>query len=70
MCVFFLFLQTTGNIYNFCEAGLRISGVVPISTEAAIYFTNKLVTSVTITTTEKSTVSFLGTSDGVMKKVS
>lgn len=63
-------MQTTGNIYNFCEVGLRISGFVPISTEAAIYITNKLVTSVTITVTEKSTVAFLGTSDGVMKKVS
>lgn len=63
--------QTTGNGYNnYCEVGLRISGFVPISTEAAIYITNKLVTSVTITVTEKSTVAFLGTSDGVMKKVS
>lgn len=63
-------LQSTGNIYNFCEVALKISGGIPISTEAAIRIKNKLVTSVTITTTERSTVGFLGTADGVLKKVS
>lgn len=63
-------LQAAGNVYNFCEIGLRISGLVPIPTEAAIFISNKLVTSVTIATTERTTVAFLGTSDGVLKKVS
>ncbi|XP_039297179.1 plexin-B-like isoform X1 [Nilaparvata lugens] len=60
---------STGNILNFCEVGLKISGVAPISTSSAIDFPNTLVTSVTVTTTERHTVIFFGTSTGYLKKV-
>ncbi|XP_075218769.1 plexin B isoform X1 [Lycorma delicatula] len=60
---------TTGNILNFCEVGLKISGVAPISTTSAIDFSNNLVTSVTLATTERHTVIFLGTSNGSIKKI-
>lgn len=61
--------QSTGNILNFCEVGLKISGTRPISTQAAISFPNYLITSVTIATTGNNTISFLGTSTGVLIKV-
>ena len=61
--------QSTGNILNFCEVGLKISGVVPITNAAAIHFPKSLMTSVTLATTERHTVVFLGSSAGVIKKV-
>ncbi|VVC42163.1 Sema domain,IPT domain,Immunoglobulin E-set,Immunoglobulin-like fold,Plexin repeat,WD40/YVTN [Cinara cedri] len=60
---------STGNILNFCEVGLRISGTQPISKQAAIQFPNHHITSVTLATTEKNTILFLGTSTGILKKV-
>lgn len=60
---------STGNILNFCEVGLKISGVVPIKNSAAIHFPKTLITSVTLATTERHTVVFLGSSVGVIKKV-
>lgn len=54
---------------NFCEVGLKISGNEPISTQAAISFPNDLITSITLATTEKNTIIFLGTSTGILKKV-
>ena len=62
-------LQETGNILNFCEVGLRISGVSPISSQAALHFPNTSLVSVSMATTERHTVAFLGTSDGTLKKV-
>ncbi|XP_069694417.1 plexin-B isoform X10 [Periplaneta americana] len=59
----------TGNILNFCEVGLKISGVSPISSQAAIHFPNTSLASVSMATTERHTVAFLGTSDGNLKKV-
>ncbi|XP_063990960.1 plexin-B [Diachasmimorpha longicaudata] len=60
---------TTGNILNFCEVGLKISGVSPIVGQAVIDFHDTFVTSITVANTETHTVAFLGTSDGVLKKV-
>ncbi|XP_050527512.1 plexin-B [Daktulosphaira vitifoliae] len=60
---------STGNILNFCEVGLKISGKHPISTDAAINFPNHLITSITLAITEKNTILFLGTSNGILKKV-
>ncbi|XP_059469642.1 plexin-B isoform X3 [Neocloeon triangulifer] len=60
---------TTGNILNFCEVGLKISGKTPIINRAVIQFPDTSLTSVTIATTERHTVAFLGTKDGRLKKV-
>ncbi|XP_046407058.1 plexin-B isoform X3 [Ischnura elegans] len=60
---------STGNILNFCEVGLKISGTAPISAVAAAEFPDTLLTSVTVATTELHTVVFLGTRDGRLKKV-
>ncbi|XP_050438453.1 plexin-B [Adelges cooleyi] len=60
---------STGNILNFCEVGLKISGTEPISTQAAINFPNHLITSITLATTERNTIVFLGSSNGILKKV-
>uniref|UniRef100_A0A146MHQ7 Plexin-B n=2 Tax=Lygus hesperus TaxID=30085 RepID=A0A146MHQ7_LYGHE len=60
---------TTGNILNFCEVGLKISGFTPLKTQSALHFPNVLVTSVTVGTTERNTVIFLGTSKGNLKKI-
>lgn len=60
---------TTGNILNFCEVGLKISGTSPIRTRAALHFPNVLLTSVTTSRIERSTVVFLGSSNGVLKKI-
>ncbi|KAG7207100.1 hypothetical protein KM043_000977 [Ampulex compressa] len=60
---------TTGNILNFCEVGLKISGVSPIVGQAVLHFPGAFVTSVTVANTESHTVAFLGTSDGLLKKV-
>lgn len=60
---------TSGNILNFCEVALKISGVAPMVSNAIINFPDDLVTSVTLATMEKNTVAFLGTSDGILKKV-
>lgn len=60
-----------GNIYNFCNVGLKISGVSPISAHALFHFENVSVTSVTATTTtdQQHSLAFLGTSEGKIKKV-
>ncbi|GLH11398.1 Uncharacterized protein GBIM_16182 [Gryllus bimaculatus] len=60
--------RSTGNILSFCDVGLKISGVVPISSHAALHLPNTSLTAVAAATTERHTVAFLGTSDGVIKK--
>lgn len=64
-----LFFQSTGNILNFCEVGLKISGIVPITVSSAIHYPNYLVTSVVLAVTERHLVIFVGTSTGIIKKV-
>ncbi|XP_047364074.1 plexin-B [Vespa velutina] len=59
----------TGNILNFCEVGLKISGVSPIVSQAILHFPDTFVTSVTVANTESHTIAFFGTDDGILKKV-
>lgn len=59
----------SGNILNFCEVGLKISGVAPISNNAALAFPNTSVTAVATATTGQHVLAFLGTSDGRLIKV-
>ncbi|KAM7341380.1 plexin B isoform 1-T6 [Cochliomyia hominivorax] len=60
---------TTGNVYSFCNVGLKISGVSPISSHALFHFDNVSITSVTATTTGPHSLAFLGTDKGQIKKV-
>uniref|UniRef100_A0A1I8PJB4 Sema domain-containing protein n=1 Tax=Stomoxys calcitrans TaxID=35570 RepID=A0A1I8PJB4_STOCA len=60
---------TTGNVYSFCNVGLKISGVAPIAAHALFHFDNVSITSVTTTTTGPHSLAFLGTEGGSIKKV-
>ncbi|XP_063707390.1 plexin-B isoform X3 [Culicoides brevitarsis] len=60
---------STGNIYNFCNAGLKISGVSPLVADSLFTWRNESITSVTVTQAGPHTLAFLGTSDGWIKKV-
>ncbi|CAH0774149.1 unnamed protein product [Bemisia tabaci] len=60
---------TAGNILNFCDVGLKISGVDPITAVASFHAPTDLITSVTVATTGRNVVAFLGTSTGSLKKV-
>lgn len=60
---------STGNILNFCEVGLKISGLYPIRSTSIINWNDTLITSVAVSVTGLHTVAFLGTSNGVLKKV-
>lgn len=55
---------------NFCEVGLKISGVAPISSLAAVSVDNATLSSVAVGYTERHTVAFLGSQEGVVRKVS
>ncbi|XP_014213293.1 plexin-B [Copidosoma floridanum] len=61
--------QSSGNIGNFCEVGLKISGVAPIIGQAVLHFPDTFVTSVALANTESQSVAFLGTDSGSVKKV-
>lgn len=58
-----------GNIFSFCQVGLKISGVTPIVSRSLFVFQNESVTSVTTANTGPHTLAFLGTNDGWIKKV-
>lgn len=58
-----------GNIHDFCHAGLKISGVAAITSNALFTFESESVTSVVTTLTGPHTVAFLGTTEGNIKKV-
>lgn len=58
-----------GNIFNFCNVGLKISGVSPIVAHSLFHFVNESITSVTTANTGPHTLAFLGTIDGQIKKV-
>lgn len=60
---------TTGNILNFCEVGLKISGMFPISATAIKEYNNTHLTSVTVGVTGAHTIGFFGTKNGTLKKV-
>ncbi|OXA52930.1 Plexin-B [Folsomia candida] len=57
-----------GNIPDFCDVGLKISGAIPIVRTAAIRFQDVLLSSIALASTEQHTVAFAGTSQGVIKK--
>lgn len=59
----------SGNILNFCEVGLKISGITPISNTAILTFFNTSLSAVAMATTGQHVLAFLGTSDGKIKKV-
>ncbi|CAL4133699.1 unnamed protein product [Meganyctiphanes norvegica] len=59
---------TMGNIYNFCDIGLKVSGISPIVSRAALTYPNESLTSIQATTTAHHTVLFLGTDKGKLKK--
>jgi hypothetical protein len=58
-----------GNVHDFCHAGLKISGGAPITSNAMLNFETDSITSITCTHTGPHTIAFLGTIDGVIKKV-
>lgn len=58
-----------GNIPNFCEVGLKISGVTPIVGNAALVFPNIALSAVATASTGRHVLAFLGTVDGKLKKV-
>lgn len=60
---------STGNIGNYCDVGLKISGTSPIIAKSAFVFDNESITSVTTAITGLHTLAFLGTIDGAVKKV-
>lgn len=57
-----------GNILNFCEIALRISGVAPIVNNAALVFPNVSLSAVATAATGHHVLAFLGTTDGRIKK--
>lgn len=59
----------SGNILNFCEVGLKISGVTPISNQAVLTFPNTSLSAVSTATTGQHMLAFLGTTNGRIKKV-
>lgn len=60
----------SGNILNFCEVGLKISGITPITSTAVLSFPNVSLSAVAMATTGQHVLAFLGTTDGKIKKVS
>lgn len=56
-------------MFNFCNVGLKISGVAPIISYAIFDFNNESITSVTAANTGPHTLAFLGTVTGSVKKV-
>ncbi|XP_071548582.1 plexin-B-like isoform X2 [Panulirus ornatus] len=58
-----------GNIPDFCEVGLKISGPSPVVGRAALRLPTTLVTGVQATAAAAHTVVFLGTSTGTIKKI-
>uniref|UniRef100_A0A6A7FXH8 Plexin-B-like n=5 Tax=Hirondellea gigas TaxID=1518452 RepID=A0A6A7FXH8_9CRUS len=61
---------STGNIRNFCDVGLKISGSAPLVSRSVLRLNSSLVTSVVATAAGSShTVAFLGTSVGTIKKI-
>ncbi|KAJ8983308.1 hypothetical protein NQ317_010846 [Molorchus minor] len=60
---------SAGNIPNFCEVGLKISGVTPLVATAALTFPNTSLSAVATASTGRHLLAFLGTTDGRLKKV-
>ncbi|CAH0562365.1 unnamed protein product [Brassicogethes aeneus] len=60
---------SAGNIPNFCEVGLKISGLTPILSTASLVFSNISLSSVSTASTGRHVLAFLGSTDGRLKKV-
>lgn len=60
---------STGNIQDFCDVGLKISGSAPLTTRSALLMNDTLVTSIIATSIASHSIAFMGTSDGSIKKV-
>lgn len=58
-----------GNILNFCEVGLKISGISPIVSIASLTFPNTSLSAVATASTGRHVLAFLGTTNGRIKKV-
>lgn len=58
-----------GNILNFCEVGLKISGNTPIISTATLVYQNVSLSAVATASTGHHVLAFLGTKDGKIKKV-
>ncbi|KAF2885610.1 hypothetical protein ILUMI_20552 [Ignelater luminosus] len=58
-----------GNILNFCEVGLKISGITPIVSSASLTFPNTSLSAVATASTGRHVLAFLGTNNGRIKKV-
>ena len=69
LILIYLPLQKGGNILDFCEAGLKISGTSPLRVRAALEMDGISATAIQATTTGNHTVAFIGTSRGYIKKV-
>lgn len=57
------------NVLNFCDVGLKISGLSPIVGTAIHHFPDTFITSISLARSESHTVAFLGTDTGQLKKV-
>lgn len=62
-------LQKAGNILNFCNETVKLNGSVPIAAIAGLTYSNSTLTSVALSTTGQHTVAFVGTGEGLLKKV-
>ncbi|RWS18010.1 plexin-B-like protein [Dinothrombium tinctorium] len=59
----------TVNVPNFCNEAVKLNGSLPLSADALIIYQNTTLTSITATTTGQHTVAFVGTSEGILKKI-
>ncbi|KAF2368826.1 Plexin repeat [Trinorchestia longiramus] len=60
---------STGNIQDFCNEGLKISGSAPLMSRSALVLNDTLVTSIVGTAASTHSVAFMGTSEGFIYKV-
>ena len=61
--------KSFGNIVNFCEAGLKINGNLPISKDAVLTYENFPISSVFLTSITNHLVLYLGSFFGDIKKI-
>lgn len=59
----------SGNVHDFCSAGLKISGIAPIVANSMFHFHDELITSVACLIVGSHNIAFLGTNEGKIKKV-
>ncbi|GFY46216.1 hypothetical protein TNIN_212321 [Trichonephila inaurata madagascariensis] len=58
-----------GNIFNFCGESLKLNGSLPLTSLPVITYENITLSSVVATTTSQHTVAFIGTRNGLLKKI-